>query len=240
MGRVQQQTYCFYPQCSPFQVGAGYDLAGNMTSLTYPDGRTVQQDFDGAGRMSAVTYQAWGTTQHKSPYLTATAPGAYDPAGHLVSAMLGTATNMAAGYDNRQRVSYLAYGTPLQLLWGKQYGWTPNSNLQTMTDAFTGVQRQFGYDSLNRLTSAQDIVGSASQATDPILQMFSTGTGSPTGTPTANTSSSGAVPFWTDPNDSNVLTNPDIPVSDGRWNGGMVWRPRWHQWFPACLRRMAR
>ena len=37
-------------------ASANYDLAGNMTSLTYPDGRVVQRTVDSANRLNGVSY----------------------------------------------------------------------------------------------------------------------------------------------------------------------------------------
>ncbi|MBW8869215.1 MAG: hypothetical protein JF563_00275, partial [Acidobacteriales bacterium] len=116
---------------------------------------------------------------------------------------------MEANYDKRQRVHWLAYGTTPQLLWGKQYQWSSNSNLQITTDMLSGVQRQFGYDSLSRLTSAQDFVG-------PTTNLNPTLFGSGSATPTTNSSNVVTAPTaWTDPNDSNMLTNPDSPTGPG-------------------------
>jgi RHS repeat-associated protein len=210
VGRVIQQNYCIPGSCwNGIKASGTYDLAGNATSLTYPDGRTVSQGFDGAGRMSSVNYANWNGNSHSAPYLTVNPTNGYDPAGHLVSATMGNGLAMAAGYDNRERVGALAYGTTTQLLWGKQYQWSPNSNLQTMTDAFTGVQRQFGYDNLNRLKSAQDIVGLA-QGAD--ISPFPVGSGNTT---TGSSSGATPVPSWTNPDDSNILLNPDTPGAEG-------------------------
>jgi RHS repeat-associated protein len=189
-------------------ITAGYDLAGNLTSLTYPDGRKVSQIIDGAGRVSSVNYAAWNATAHTGAYLAVTNPGGYDAAGHLVSATLGNGVGIGAGYDNRERISQLVYGSTAQMLWGKQYQWTTNSNLQGLTDRITGTQRQFSYDNLNRLTSAQDILGSTPETTPP----------PPSSGPASGLDGSGGAtptPSWTDPDDSNVLINPETPGANG-------------------------
>jgi hypothetical protein len=109
----------------------------------------------------------------------------------------------------RERVGMLAYGTPAQLLWGKQYQWTLNSSLQTITDVSTSTQRQFSYDNLDRLSGAQDIIG-ASQAPDTTPFAVNSGNA-------VIGSSGGAMPTpsWTDPDDSNILSNPDTPGAAG-------------------------
>jgi RHS repeat-associated protein len=211
MGRVTRQANWTptSPNNTSIVTRAAYDLSGNLTSLTYPDGRTISQGYNASGRISSVNYANWNGNIHSAPYLTVDPSSGYDPAGHLVNATMGNGVAMASGYDMRERIGALAYGTGTQLLWGKQYQWSPNNNLQTMTDAFTGVQRQFGYDNLSRLMSAQDIIGSTQGAdTSP----FPVGLGN-----AAISSSSGATPTpsWTDPDDSNVLSNPDVPGSNG-------------------------
>jgi len=214
MGRITNQTYCIPSDCSyGKQVSAGYDLAGNQTSMTYPDGRVVQQGFDAAGRMSSVNYQSWNGTAVNQTYLTATASNSYDPAGHLVNASFGNNVALGAGYDNRQRMQTLMYGPSSAPFWYRQYGYTPNSNLQSDTDLITGVQRQFGYDSLNRLTAAQDIF---SNLAVPSGSNNNTGSTSSSGSAaTVTPGATGAVPWLTNPDDSNLLS--EIGTPDGTW-----------------------
>jgi RHS repeat-associated protein len=217
MGRMTSSTtYLPSAPSTPVTVSAGYDLAGNETSLTYPDGRKVSQVIDGAGRVSSVNYAAWNATAHTGAYLAVANPGGYDAAGHLVSATLGNGVGIGAGYDNRERISQLVYGSISQMLWGKQYQWTKSSNLQSLTDGITGVQRQFSYDNLNRLTNAQDILGSTPETTPPPPS---------SGAASGLDGSGGATPTpsWTDPDDSNVLIDPETPGSTG-WilNAGAV------------------
>jgi RHS repeat-associated protein len=161
MGRVTSRSYCVPSNCSlTIQAQAKYDLAGNMTSQTYPDGRTITQGIDRAGRISSVSYTGWAGNGHSTSYLNVDPNAGYDAAGHLTLATMGNGLGIQAGYDSRERIQSLLYGTSTDLLWGKYYGWTPNSNLQTRSDAIINMEREFTYDPLNRLTSAQDIVPS--------------------------------------------------------------------------------
>lgn len=210
VGRVSQQNYCIPSSTCSYgiEASATYDLAGNMTSQTYPDGRTLSQGFDGAGRESSITYTGWNGNGHSTPYLTV---ASYDPESHLTNATMGNSLGTQAAYDSRGRIQSLLYGTSTNLLWGKNYQWYPNSNLQSYTDAYTGIGRQFTYDNLNRILSAQDIVGSFSGSWSVPSGSSSTG------------SSSGATPtpFWTDPDDSNLLVNPNEPGSFG-WSQNAI------------------
>ncbi len=182
-----------------------------MTAFTYPDGRKVQNGYDAAGRFQSVAYQSWNGNGHSYTYATVPS-GSFDAAGHVTGMLYGNALGLAASYDNRQRVQYLAYGSTQQLLWGRQYAWTSNSNLNYTTDMLNGTQRQFGYDSLNRLTAAQDIVGSTSGAN---TSNYSTGNGGTTNGSSSGSTTPAASPTWTDPDDSNILYNPDVPGSQG-------------------------
>jgi len=210
MGRVTKQNYCIPTNCSyALFASETYDLAGNLSSQTYPDGRTVTQTNDGAGRMASLTYTGWNGTAQTIPYLTIPSSDGYDPAGHLINATMGNGVSIAVSYNNRERITALAYGTSTQLLWGKALAWTANGNLQTASDPLRGVQRQFAYDNLNRLTSAQDIF-TATAVPDP--SPFPVGAGEPT---SSVVTPDGATPQWTNPDDSNILINPDNPNAAG-------------------------
>jgi RHS repeat-associated protein len=224
MGRVVNQwstTPSYNNNNGPIAaISAGYDLAGNPTSLTYPDGRKVSQIINGAGRVSSVNYAAWNGTAHTSSYLSAVGgTNGYDAAGHLLGATLGNGVQVVSDYDNRERLFNLHYaGQANVTLWGRQYVWTPNSNLQSTTDWITKTQRVFTYDNLNRLTSAQDFlnttIGDGTASAGPgAAECTSTSGGA---------SSSGASPQWTDPDDSNVLISPGEPVNGAGWGFSQV------------------
>ena len=215
MGRMTSQSvYLPSAPSTPQKSGASYDLAGNMTSLTYPDGRTVQQGIDGAGRISAVTYSSWNGSTTNLPQTYFSETNGYDPAGHLINATFGNGVPYGAGYDARERIHNLAYGPSSAPAWSKQYAWTPNSNLQSQTDLITGVQRQFNYDTLNRLTAAQDIY---SNLAIPSGSNGSTGSTSSSGSGAEETpGGTGVQPQWTDPDDSNLLDEVGSPNS--RWS----------------------
>ena len=216
MGQVISEAYCVPDNCTyGIQASANYDLAEHPTSFTYPDGRNITQAFNGAGQLSGISYASWNGSGSPTSYLTvpqSTNPGitGYDASGHLINATMGNGLSLAGSYDDRERLGALAYGTATQALWGKQYQWTANSNLQSTTDGISGVTRQFSYDNLNRLTSAQDIFASSGSGGDS----GSSGACS-TGSTAGTGSNSGASPQWTDPDDSNVLINPQSPGATG-------------------------
>ena len=152
MGRSKQEWY-WTPQIPNWNitVTASYDLAGDLVSLAYPDTRVVGQSFDTAGRLSGVNYSSWQGNSVGTSYLTVSA---YDPAGHVTSATMGNGTAIAAGFNNRLEVASLVYGPSSSPTWSRQFAWQPNANLQQTADPMYGT-RQYGYDGLNRLISAQ-------------------------------------------------------------------------------------
>jgi RHS repeat-associated protein len=181
--------------------------------MTYPDGRVVQNGFDAAGRMNAVTYLSWNSNSINQPYFSES--NGYDPAGHPISATFGNGVAYTAGYDYRERISTLMYGGSSAPLWSKQFAWIKNSNLQSQTDLITGVQRQFNYDNLNRLTAAQDIYSTLAV---PSGSNDNTGSTSTSGSGAEETpGATGASPEWTNPDDSNILPNFGEP--NANWQG---------------------
>ncbi len=143
-------------------VSIGYDLAGNIASIAYPDGRVVQNNYDGGDRLSNVVYQSWNGTSIGTTYWSA---GSYAPPGELTAAQFG-AVQMQAGYNNRQNVTSLLYQNSQQALFSKTYQWDKNaSNLILQVDNISSGQRAFGYDKLNRLISATDVSGNSTPST---------------------------------------------------------------------------
>jgi YD repeat-containing protein len=164
MGRVTIETYCTPQNCGYTNaVSAGYDLAGNMTSLTYPDGRVVQQVFDSASHLTTVNYQSWNGETVGTSYLSAIG---YDPVGHPTSATMGNGVVRTGAYNTRLEPKSLGYANSSSVnLWNKTFLWTKNGNLEQAADTVAGTTRQYNYDTLNRLIGAQDIHGSSTGQT---------------------------------------------------------------------------
>ncbi len=70
---------------------------------------------------------------------------------------MGNGIAVSALYNPRLEITSLAYGPSASPIWSRQYGWTPNGNLQQAVNLVAGTTRQYGYDTLNRLTSALDV-----------------------------------------------------------------------------------
>jgi RHS repeat-associated protein len=74
-------------------VGYGYDLAGQLTSLTYPNGQTVTRAYDPAGHLAAVGDWLGNTTQF-----------GYDANSNLTSQADANGVSATSEFDNADRL----------------------------------------------------------------------------------------------------------------------------------------
>jgi RHS repeat-associated protein len=167
-------------------ISAGYDLAGNMTSLTYPDGRTVNQQWNGGGHLTQVS-DVSGQYQYLTPSTT------YWPNGTPSAVFYGNGVGNGTYLNNRLqtdeigivRVGSAAPGSypGNNNLAVKEYCYGPatsaispelpgcpsrgsanNGNIwQVMDVLHSGYTENLSYDSLNRLGSFSRVDGSLSQ-----------------------------------------------------------------------------
>lgn len=108
MGRplnVQQCTPSNCSSASPYMLGYGYDLAGNLTSYTNglsttpgagQGPLTVGQIFDSAGRLQNVT-SSWSDTSHPSTLFSAQT---YAPPGMVTGAIYGNSVTMGRSFNS--------------------------------------------------------------------------------------------------------------------------------------------
>ena len=131
---------------------AQYDKAGEMASLTYPDGRVVTNTYPD-GQLNSVTYTEWGTQSENVPYLSS---ASYGPPGNVTGETFGNGVQMVGANNSRVLLSSLLYKTTAATLWSKQYTWAPNgTNLKTLTDALNSANTMsYTYDPDNRIASA--------------------------------------------------------------------------------------
>jgi len=142
--------------CSPTNaatVQASYDLAGDLISLTYPDGRVITRTFDTARRISSVLYSGWNGTSMNT---TLASSSTYTPTNQLASEILGNGILLSASFSPRKTIAKLSYSKAGSQLWSKQYTWDANAtNLLQITDLVQGNgTRYYSYDTLGRVTSA--------------------------------------------------------------------------------------
>lgn len=142
-GRVTSETRTLAGV--PYVLAYSYDAAGRVSGMTYPSGRTVSYDFDALGRVNHVSttkprdspqvvvenvaYHAFGGVTGFTFGNGQTYSRAVDQDGRIASYSLG-AQNYAIGYDAASRIAFIS-----------DFADPANSNT-------------YGYDALDRLTSA--------------------------------------------------------------------------------------
>lgn len=129
-------------------VGYGYDLDGNLTSLTYPGGQTVSRTYDGASRWTGVT--DW--QGHTNSF-------AYDHDGNMISEGLANGLTSTSNFDPADRVvatTDAPAASPSNPLDSINYTRDSNEQLTEESDtvctmSFPCDNPGYAYDSLNRL-----------------------------------------------------------------------------------------
>jgi len=158
-GRVTAETKQL--EGNSFVTGYTYRSDDQPVSMTYPDGEVLN-----------YTYDAWGRPQGMSGSSNYASAAQYTAAGQLQSLTYGNGVATTWGYDpvTARLSSITAFGV-LDL----DYTYYPNGNVHTLTDG--GQTTTFGYDELDRLTSATGGY-SASYSYDPIGNLLSKTEGS--------------------------------------------------------------
>lgn len=166
MGRVLTQWSTKFPANNGSNVTtAAYNLAGDMTSLTYPSGRKVTNGFDNAGRLNNVTFDSFSGTTVNYPYWTA---NDINPSGNVYLATLGSG---ALEYNEvNSRLQPCQFAVKMGSTWltdrRPRYGNATsdcanssvtgnNGNVMSVVDnVSSGKTQTYTYDYLNRITSA--------------------------------------------------------------------------------------
>jgi len=139
-----------------------YDAARNRIQMTYPSGRVVTATFDFADRPLAASLGAMGL-------VSATA---YAPFGPMTRIALGNGTVKSMELDSRYRPLENKLSGPAGLIADYVYAEDPAGNIRQIHDGLDpAFNRDFAYDELNRLVSANSgsgLWGSGSYAYDPM------------------------------------------------------------------------
>lgn len=132
-----------------------YNYDGSLASVTYPSGRTVAYSPSAIGRpVSAVD------SADSINYVTA---ATYWPQGALESAQYGSSVTYSTQYNHRLFPVGLQGQTSLATFFELQPSFNPNGTVSGVANAITSGRTQtFGYDYLNRITSAQTTAASGS------------------------------------------------------------------------------
>ena len=122
-----------------------YDHDGNRSSISYPSGRIVNYTFDFADRPQTAASDGSNLVSSAS----------YLPFGPLTQLVMGNGTTKAMTYDNRYRVRQNTLTFASGLIADYHYAEDAAGNITQIHDAVdSSFNRDFGYDDLNRLTTA--------------------------------------------------------------------------------------
>ena len=138
-----------------------YDLAGNLTGITYPSGRIVNYLRDMQGLINTVTTKANAAAAMQTIIDNAH----YLPFGPVDSYTYGNGLTHAQGYDQDYRLTSIQVGGILS----RSYGYDPVNNITGIANALDSTHHQiFSYDALNRLISASGGYGDLAYTYDAV------------------------------------------------------------------------
>jgi YD repeat-containing protein len=165
-----------------YAIHYGYDAVGRLSGVTYPSGRTVAYSFDALGRVSQVstTPASGGAAQVVVSNVT------YQPFGGVKGYTLGNGQSYTRSYDTDGRIASYGFGSQVFTL-----GYDAAGRIVSIADrANQANSNTYGYDSLDRLTSALRATTSFGYNYDAVGNRTSKTAGSATDTysysPTSN------------------------------------------------------
>ncbi len=159
LGRLTQLSKVV--SSTTFNIGYGYNLANEVTQITYPSGRVVQQGFDAIGRLCGVAASVNSTCSSiTTPYVTIPSLTGYNSASQLLTLNYGNGVAASFGYSSgRMQLTSLGYTNGSTTLFNLSYGYgsSPSNNGQItgITDTVqNGRSATYTYDAIGRLSAA--------------------------------------------------------------------------------------
>ena len=149
-----------------YSTSYSYNLAGELTQITYPSGRLVQQSVDAVGRLCEVAPSTTGCGTASSPYVTGYA---YNASSQVIGLKYGNNLYASFGYSaDRLQLNCLDYSTTNRgqtcahdgtTKFGLNYSFgaagSNNGLIASITDSVdNGRSATYTYDSLYRLSTA--------------------------------------------------------------------------------------
>ncbi len=151
-GEVYREEKTIAGVSGTFVTQYSYDKNGNLKTVTYPNGLVVTTGYDTADRATSLTGQSGTTT---IPIVNSVT---YTPFGGPTSVAMANGLYENRTYDQQYRLWTLAVSNSLENL---TYGYEANGNVRTITDNLNPAKNKtYGYDPLDRLTSAIGTWGS--------------------------------------------------------------------------------
>jgi YD repeat-containing protein len=128
-----------------YVLGYSYDVAGRLAGFTYPSGRTVTYGFDALGRVNTLS-----TTPPGGSAQSVVSNVAYHPFGGVKGFTLGNGQSYSRSIDLDGRIASYTLGTKAFGI-----GYDAASRIEFIADlAVPANSNTYGYDDLDRLTSA--------------------------------------------------------------------------------------
>jgi RHS repeat-associated protein len=137
-GQVRKETKTI--DSNQYVTQYSYDMDGNVKTMTYPSGRVITYNYTNDRAASVLNNAANLATS-----IT------YKPFGGMSSITYGNGLSGTISYDNQYRIASMVTGTFQNLT----YADDANGNITGITNNVDSTKnRTFGYDALDRLTSA--------------------------------------------------------------------------------------
>ncbi len=168
MGRIKSHSQSVGTNTYP--ITYGYNIAGWLTSETYPSGKVVSYGYDEAARLSTVR-----DTTNQQAVKTYMNNFGYAPHGGMTGATLGNGAVESVGYNNRLQPTSISLTKDNNILQKYEYKYgqvdqntgvvdeTKNNGQIARTEGFIGTTRQwqqrFNYDSIGRLSTTGEYRG---------------------------------------------------------------------------------
>jgi hypothetical protein len=152
-------------------LGYAHDANGSLSLIHYPDGENVSYAPDALGRPTQAGSYASSV--------------GYFPNGQVAQFAYANGTSYVAAQNARQMLSNFSYGPGSAVQLSEDLAYDPNGNISTVTDLAGGPRnKSFGYDALNRLTSANaaGLWGTQAYTYDALNNLRTLQTGSQTST----------------------------------------------------------
>ena len=156
-----------------WSLGYGYDAYGHLANVSYPAAT-------GTSEIVGYAPDAWGHPTQVGSYATGVS---YFPNGQVEGFLYGNGRSYLTQQNARQLTSNFSDGAGSTLDLSEDFTYDADGNITTVAD-LTGSLRSknFGYDALNRLTSASapNLYGTESYTYDPINNLRTRLTGGQT------------------------------------------------------------
>ena len=155
-----------------YNIGYQYNTGSDVTQITYPSGRVVQQAYNVVGQLCQIAPSATGCTGSSYyasiPVTSNPSTNGYDSPGHLINLTYGNGVIGSFSYSApRMQLSTLKYATGSQMYFNLNYSYQKNSTNCTNGTSGNNGTIQCIWDNINNVDTGR----SASYSYDPISRM---------------------------------------------------------------------